>query len=726
MLEGLSGAVTSRAITQATREEVGRSALRGLLAVCIALAMAACWQLIGASRPDSRLIWLATSATLALWATLGLSNWNLSAGKATFVSLSWAIAAAALALTHSPQAAYLFLVPVAAAGALFRPYLAPACGFSGAVATLVVLGGGGGSPAAVTAVGGVCLWLILRPLHAVLQQYARQGMQATLLSERLRDQRGQLNRTIKDLDASYQLLRKTNRDLAVACQEADALRGLRHRFATNLSHELRTPLNVILGFSRLVYSRPELYGYGQWREELRRDLAEIQRNAGYLAGLVDDIVDLARADALAMPVRREVTSLGQVIEEAIQTAGSQARSKGLDLSVSIPPELPPLPLDPVRIRQVLYNLLTNAIRYTDRGNVSVQARRDGEEVIVSVTDTGCGIPPEELKTIFNEFHQVGREREREKGGKGLGLAIAKRFIQLHGGRTWAESELGRGSTFAFALPVGEKSVGLLKEGGHSPGPGQRAGRAPVLVLGDDGTAAAYLRRRVEGYDFVPLERPDQVAEVEGSLAAVAAILNLPLEREAQQALRERVTANPLNLPVIECSLPSASWLVSGHRFSGVLSKPISYEKLLSTLSAIAHGPPPRSILIADDDRSLVQLVVRLLEAAGDSYRVTAAYGGEEALRRIRRGRPDAVLLDLLMPDMSGFDVAARMGEDPDLEQIPVIAMTAATPGEDQLATLGATFALSKRSSFRPGELAGLIASTLDVLTGALGAGQDSG
>ncbi|MHB0877154.1 MAG: sensor histidine kinase, partial [Anaerolineae bacterium] len=288
---------------------------------------------------------------------------------------------------------------------------------------------------------GLVTWIGFRSTHSSLSQALHRSMEATALAEQVRNERGELNRTIKALDDSYQLLEKTNRDLLLARQEADTLRDLRSRFATNLSHELRTPLNIILGFTQLLWTKPHVYGYSKWSDALLRDLSEIRRNAGYLAQMVDDIVDLARVDALAMPVRREPTDLCRLVEEAVAAVSAPATDRGLTVSASCSGGIPTLLLDPLRIRQVLYNLITNAMRHTTRGSVTVTVQVTGDGVVTSVADTGCGIPEGELKTIFNEFYQVGRPKESADSGKGLGLAIAKRFVQLHGGRIWAESEV---------------------------------------------------------------------------------------------------------------------------------------------------------------------------------------------------------------------------------------------------------------------------------------------
>ena len=712
-------------VAAASREEIQQSSLKALALATAAGAALAWWVLASGDPSVATLSWISIALTLLSLLCLPLADVSLRAGKVLFLC-TWSGGAAVCLRLAIPGTELLFLVPALGAGALLKPWAAPLVGVASAVLIGTARPEQAFQLAGITVLVSTGIWLVLRPLHDLLERYSKQSLQAIALAEELRDQRGKLNRTIKDLDASYRLLQKTNRELATACHEADALRNLRHRFATNLSHELRTPLNIILGFSRLLYSNPELYGFPGWNDDLRRDLAEVHRNAGYLSGLVDDIVDLARIDGFAMPIHREMSSLPQVVNEAVDLIRSLARSKGIKVEMRLPEVLPPIPMDRIRIRQVLFNLLTNAVRHTDQGEVAVEARMDSKEVIVSVRDTGCGIPPDELETIFNEFHQVGRPKDTEDSGKGLGLAIAKRFVQLHGGSIWAESEVSRGSTFSFSLPLADKSVAFLKEGEPSPVPVSK-GKPLVLVFNDDGSACGYLRRRIDGFEFVAAGESSEVKAREKlrDEQVSAIIVNRGPDTFSGGASEAANLATSLSLPVIECSLPSASWLPDHHSFTAVLTKPVHAENLVETLKSIVGGDCPPRVLIADDDRGFVHLIARMLEAQEWRCQLKTAYSGEEVLREVRSCPPDVVLLDLVMPGLNGFEVASQMRADPDMRHIPLVAVTAATPGEDHLHVQGATFGFARPYAFRPGELVALIASTLNLATERLALPQGS-
>jgi signal transduction histidine kinase/CheY-like chemotaxis protein len=559
------------------------------------------------------------------------------------------------------------------------------------------------------AVAGLTACLALRPLQQLLGWAWQRSCEATALAEQLQEQRAKLNNTIKSLDLSYQLLQQTNRELALARQEAETLRELRHRFAANLSHELRTPLNIIVGFSKLIYQRPQLYGYPNWNQNLLKDLAEIHRSAEYLSRLVDDVVDLARVDALAMPIRREPADLRELVEESVAVVRSLALEKGLTLTIDLQDQLPILSVDRQRIRQVLLNLLTNAVRFTASGSVAVSATVSGGEVVVSVRDTGCGIPEEELRHIFDEFYQIGRPKEQPESGKGLGLAIAKRFVQLHGGRIWAESRPGQGSTFSFSLPLAAKSVALLSQAPHSATFRTR-GKPKVLVLDDDDSTAVYLSRRLEQYDFlwVPAEEQLCAAVMEQHALAVITSASCTIDREAIQSQL------PDGVLYIEAPLPSRRWISGSGEFEAVLFKPVSEEAVHDAIQRVLQRPlAGHKLLLVDDDRGFLQLLARIVRAnASSSVHIHFAHNGQSALDKARRLHPDLILLDLLMPGMSGVEVVGQLRQDPSTKRIPVIAVTAATPGEDQITAQGVGLTLSRKGGFRPGELVTLLEAAL--------------
>lgn len=633
------------------------------------------------------------------------------------VAGSLLIIASATLLTGSAGWCALMALPIIAAGLLMGPPASLAAATGAGVLRLLLPTDVGARPYELALFLGVGLvtGTGLGPMLLLLRLHSQRSRHAYDLVNQVRQRQGELNRTVKALDTAYRLLEETNYQLAAARREAEQWRDLKTRFATNLSHELRTPLNVILGFTQLMYRNPQLYGFSGWPESLMADMVQVQRNASYLSDLVNDIVDMARVDALAMPTRREASDLPTIVEEAVRTVASLANEKGIGLAVSLPDGIPPLFIDPVRVRQVLFNLLTNAIRFTERGSVTVTARVEPEEIVVSVADTGPGIPPDQREAVFDEYRQLGRPRDGAETGKGLGLAIAKRFVQLHGGRIWVESQVGQGSVFSFSLPLQEKVT--IRPTYSSPTPLPRLGTKPrVLVLDDDGVAASYLRRQMEEYEFVPTDGWQGVKSAGAGSRPLAVIANMPLEEGAASPLVVTDRELVADLPLIRCTLPSIRW-ISGHEyFAAVLSKPVTGDTLLAALSQAIGTTEGARVLVVDDDRGFVQLLTRTLQTAG-GFQVITAYSGEDALRKARRNKPEAILLDLVMPGMSGFEVVQQLKQDATLKDVPVIAVTAASPGEDDLQTRGASFSLTTRGAQAQQTLLALIATTLACARG---------
>jgi signal transduction histidine kinase len=225
----------------------------------------------------------------------------------------------------------------------------------------------------------------------------------------------------------------------------------RHKsqFLANMSHELRTPLNAILGYSELVLDDI----YGAVPDKARAALERVQSNGKHLLGLINDVLDLSKIEAGRLTLSLADYSLNEVVASVVASVEAMAADKQLALKLDVPKGLPAGRGDEQRIRQVLLNLASNAIKFTDTGEVAIRARLADGTFQVSVSDTGPGIAPEDQAKLFQDFQQADNSSTRKKGGTGLGLAISKRFVELHGGRIWLESEPGTGSTFSFELPV---------------------------------------------------------------------------------------------------------------------------------------------------------------------------------------------------------------------------------------------------------------------------------
>ena len=313
-------------------------------------------------------------------------------------------------------------------------------------------------PVVVSAAATLACWLSSRNVHIALN-WAWEGYEQARCNEELaRAHQGELRRALKALDEATYRIERTNLTLRLTRDQAEEARRLKQQFAQTISHELRTPLNVIVGFIELMIESREYYGR-RLPSAYARDLMIVHRNARHLQNLVNDVLDLARVDAAQLGLLPEDVAPAGLVDEAVNTVRSLADVHGLQVAVRVEPNLPQIQVDPTRIRQVLFNLLSNAVRFTDHGLITVSARQQGEEVVFAVADTGVGIPAEDMSRIFEEFQQVEGGTRRPHGGAGLGLAISKRFVELHGGRIWAESEVGRGSTVSFSLPLAPREPG---------------------------------------------------------------------------------------------------------------------------------------------------------------------------------------------------------------------------------------------------------------------------
>ncbi len=568
-----------------------------------------------------------------------------------------------------------------------------------------------GNPILLIGLTAFASWLGSRQLHVALAWMQNSYAQARGALEELRDRRAALARTLKALEEAYGRIEHMNYVLAEARSTAEEARRLKAEFAANISHELRTPLSLIIGFSETMANAPETYGDMAWPRSLRGDVEQIYRASCHLSSLVDDILDLSALDVQRMPLVLEEVHIGDVIADAVSVVNELFRAKGLYLKVDIAPDLPRMRLDPTRIRQVLLNLLNNASRYTTEGGVTVAARCEEGQALVAVADTGVGIAPADMPKVFEEFRQVDGSVRRRHGGTGLGVPLSRRLVELHGGRMWVESTPGKGSTFTFALPLespaGPPGSGLLR------GPLPAAGAQPrsLLVAEPDPLLLRTLRRHLAGYEVAEVRDPAEVASVAEQRQPCALVVDSQTV-ETFSALSEWTQESPASLPVIAIGMrgPLAEAQALGARDYFV--KPLVRRRLLEALTQLGEGV--RRILVVDDDLRFVELVSRTLQSAGRGYEPIKAFGGAEALTRLRRERPDAVLLDLAMPEVDGVAVLSAMRADPSLATVPAIVVSGREDADAAQTGGGQALGLQRPQGFTVGEmlscLQGLLAS----------------
>ncbi|NLF03316.1 MAG: response regulator, partial [Anaerolineales bacterium] len=428
------------------------------------------------------------------------------------------------------------------------------------------------------------------------------------------------------------------------------------------------------------------------------DITAIQRNSQHLARLVNDVLDLSQVEAGRMALSREWAAIPAILDEAMEGVRSLFELKGLYLQAELPADLPLAFCDRLRIRQVVINLLSNAGRLTERGGVTVRACAADDCVSITVTDTGPGIAPDHLARMFEPFMQVDSSIRRRHEGSGLGLAISKHFIEMHGGRMWLESEVDVGTTVGFSLPAGAPEQFQLASASsdarrwfspysaHEYRARTRRFAAPTLpvvpryVLLDQGDALVRLfARYLDDVEAVPVRNTaNALAELNRS-PAQALVIN---SASGHHLPTDETGSLPFGTPTITCWVPGekeAAGVLGATRY---LIKPISSQALLGALEGLGTGI--KQLLLVDDEQEVLRLLTRMLTPAGNRYRVLWATSGQQALDLMRTRQPDAVLLDLIMPGIDGFQVLQEARADPALRDIPVIIISSRDPKGDPI------------------------------------------
>jgi len=639
--------------------------------------------------------------------------------------LTWSLLGASVCVVltfHSLAATYLFILPVILASVLLSQ---TAFFLAAAIATGLVfalgpkltpaplLSGDILLPATMILLVTVTSWLSARNLHTALH-WSWNGYERARRNEEIADQRrGELAQALKALDEAAHRLERTNYMLALARDQAEEARRLKQQFAQTISHELRTPLNLIVGFTELMIHSPEYYG-AQLPTAYLHDLSIVYRNACHLQDLVADVLDLARIEAAQMSLTLEEMDPAALVEEAINTVHSLVEAKGLALQTEIEPNLPRLWVDPTRIRQVLINLLNNAVRFTETGSITVRARREGQEIVFAVADTGVGIAPEDIDRIFDEFYRAGNSGRR--GGAGLGLAISRQFVKLHGGRIWAESQLGRGSTIYFSLPANREDpsrVDTLVEALSPAAPSALGMEKPVLlVVTRSPSAAALLRRYVPGCRSVVVPDLEQAQSTVQQIMPQAIVIDRAC-RASPPDLEALGRAWQLpDIPMLLCPLPGEELLRQRLAVDGYLVKPVTRQSLWDALRRF--GGDVDRILVIDDDMDFVLFISRMLEDSPvRRYQVISAGSGREGLALMRHYRPDLILLDLIMPDWDGFQTLEHIRADPAWQHIPIIVISAQEEINQQQALAG-TVTVAKIGGFKPTEIVRWVQNVMEV------------
>lgn len=504
-----------------------------------------------------------------------------------------------------------------------------------------------------------------------------------------------------------------------AAEEANQLKS---RFLSIVSHELRTPLNLIYGLSNMILTESRAISADE-RAVQQTDLERMFIAAQHLESLIRDVLDLASSDVGRLHITTETLDLLPLLRDTAQIGEKLAQDKNLRWETCLPTSLPAICGDRTRLRQVVLNLIYNAVKFTSEGGVQLWAGVVDGQVHIAVRDTGLGIAPEEQQSIFDEFHRTHRSTARGFGGLGLGLAICKRLVELHGGKIGVESsgEEGAGSTFSLSLPVQgqprtlpvDVALTALSEASARSEAGTRVlllvrqmenGQALQTALSQRGFQVT-LAAPQPGEDWlagcVLPALPDQVV-LDAELAAERGT-------EMLKTLREHPATR--STPVLFESLAGDGGALLE---LNLLPKPLPGEMLAQTVLPHLQTALDRPVLIVDDDPAMLHLHSRMVETIAGSRAVLTAPHGRAALEILRQQTPALVLLDLMMPEMDGFTLLQAMQELPRARGVPVIVLTSQNMTEEDMQRLnGSVAGVLAKGMFDTGETIERITAVLD-------------
>ncbi|HEV7489018.1 MAG TPA: response regulator [Thermoanaerobaculia bacterium] len=458
-------------------------------------------------------------------------------------------------------------------------------------------------------------------------------------------------------------------DASRRIQEADRLKS---QFLANMSHELRTPMNSIIGFSEILIERLS----GTIDAKHVSFLRHILTSGQHLLGIINDILDLSKIEAGKMEVYAEKFEVRPVVESVCTVMRGMAKTKMPIFVIEADAALSPIETDLAKFKQILYNLLSNAMKFSPAESpITIRAMHVGETITISVRDEGIGIDPKNHDVIFEEFRQIDGSVRREFGGTGLGLALVKKFIQLQGGWIRVESDRGKGSTFSFTLPIHSRAA-VVSRTPELVASELRAER--VLVVEDDAHAYDLIATALNsaGYLSVRARHGDEAIRLAREARPIAVTLDLVLPGiDGWEVLKTlKSDAATRDIPVVIISRVDERDLGVALGADDYFVKPVDRDRLLNRVRQLTTSDQSKTrLLLIDDDTSLHELLDEELTRLG--YTIESAFNGETGFAAAKENAPDVIILDLMMPGMSGFEVAGLLKDNPSTARIPILVLT---------------------------------------------------
>lgn len=481
------------------------------------------------------------------------------------------------------------------------------------------------------------------------------GMEESTMKLRYRLESAERART--ELDQRNRLLVEQNRRLQIESQ-------VKARFLANMSHELRTPMNAIIGFTSLLSEDAAL----QLSDRHRRNLERISRNARELLQLINNVLDLSRLDSGRVEIYVEPVDVRSVIERSVIALDSV--KQGHTINIDIEEGMQPIETDRTRLQQIITNLLSNAIKFTYQGEIKVSAMSAGPNLVrISIADNGIGIAETDIPRIFDEFRQVSRSAS----GSGLGLTITRRLLDLICGQIHVTSKLGKGSTFTIELPVRSEGKTLAPEVQEQSIPGMRK-----LLVVDPNPASLYVAKRFlieAGYHVSATDDPVRAIQLARTERPAVIAVSTEIQNESPasiEALARECAASGLGTIIAIAAGEDAERSAFHSGATLAVRRPLDRRELLRVVER-ALNPQRSTVLVVDDDQDTVDLITEMLESA--SFEVVPAASAEQALGRLDRVKPDAVIMDLTLPEMDGLELVERITANSKWTDLPILLMT---------------------------------------------------
>ena len=521
--------------------------------------------------------------------------------------------------------------------------------------------------------------LVSGPILHLAEVEGRVRQQKDYSIRAVKENQDELGLLIDGFNEMLTQIQSRDAELTVAKDLAEEANRTKSGFLATMSHELRTPLNAILGYSEMLSETSEDLGHTEYTPDLQR----INAAGTHLLAIINDILDLSKIEAGKVDLYLEAFRVDGMIQDVLATIQPLIETNANTLVTSSAGTLGSMRADLTRVRQILFNLLSNASKFTTQGTVAFGASRESvhgvDWIVFEVRDTGIGMTPEQMDRLFQTFSQADASTSRKYGGTGLGLVISRRLSRLMGGDITAESVEGQGSTFTVRLPA---AVGETKPDAPSA-PSRVAdvssdGRTTILVIDDDPVWLDLMTRFLskEGFRVETASDGAEGLRLARDLRPAAITLDVVMPRVDGWAVLTGLKTDPdlANIPVILLTILDNKELGYALGASDYLTKPIDRDRLVAVLKRSLRLDAAGAVLLVEDDEATSQTIRGALETQG--HRVTVAANGLLALEQIAKSRPQLILLDLMMPEMDGFEFVVELRKRPEWCSIPIVVITA--------------------------------------------------